>query len=107
MSDLISRSEVLKIIDEIGYVNCKCNKDFKANSCVDKVRQTVVEMPVAFDLEKVITELKELKTYKLDLADAMNEIMKREKLGNYVCLEDVIELIKIHIYDCTEPLKTT
>lgn len=36
----------------------------------------------------------------------MNEIMKREKLGNYVCLENVIELIKRHISDRTEQFKT-
>lgn len=52
------------------------------------------EIPTAFDFESVIEQLKELKTYKLDMADTMLELMKRDKLGTYVCLEDVIEIIE-------------
>lgn len=48
----------------------------------------------AFDLKNVIERLKELKTYKLNMADAMSELMNKDKLGNYVCLEDVIEILQ-------------
>lgn len=48
----------------------------------------------AFDLESVIEQLKELKTYKLNMADAMSELINKDKLGNYVCLEDVIKILK-------------
>lgn len=47
-----------------------------------------------FDLESIIEQLKELKTYKLNMADAMSELMNKDKLGNYVCLEDVIKILK-------------
>lgn len=106
MSDLISRSEVLRAIDENGYVNCKDQKDFSSNCRMDKIRQNVVEMSTVFDLDKVIAGLKELKTYKLDLADTMTEIMARGKSGTYICLEDVIELLKNNFSDTAEPPKT-
>lgn len=45
MSDLISKEEVIKIIDELGYINCHDRKDFEANNRVDKIRQKVLEIP--------------------------------------------------------------
>lgn len=51
------------------------------------------ELETTFDLESVIEQLKELKTYKLNMADAMSELMNKDKLENYVCLEDVIEIL--------------
>lgn len=56
----------------------------------------------AFDLESVIEQLKELKTYKLNMADAMSELMNKDKLGNYVCLEDVIKVLKSAINTINE-----
>lgn len=73
MSDLISRSEVIKIIDKIGYVNCECNKDFKANSRVDKIRQNVVEMPTALDLDEVMEELNQYR--QIGTVDECNTAM--------------------------------
>ena len=61
---------------------------------------------VPFDVDKVIAELEELKTYKLDLTDTMTEIMARGKSGTYICLEDVIELLKNNFSDTAEPPKT-
>lgn len=57
--DLISRKAVIALIDELGYINVSNHNDFKANYRVDKIRQGVVELPTAFDKEKVIEELKE------------------------------------------------
>lgn len=61
MRDLISRKQVIKIIDELGYVNCYDQKDYKANSRVDKVRQKIVEMPIAYDVDKVCKKINENK----------------------------------------------
>lgn len=58
------------------------------------VLMAIDKQETVFDLDKVIEKLKELKTYKLNLADAMCELMNRDKLGTYVCLEDVIEVIR-------------
>lgn len=59
-NDLIGRKEIIKRIDELGYVNCYDGKDFEANSRVDEIRQRIVEMPIAYDVDKVIEQLEEL-----------------------------------------------
>lgn len=57
--DLISKKAVIVLIDKPGYINVSSRDDFNANLRMDKVRQEVVELPIAFDKEKVIEELKE------------------------------------------------
>lgn len=44
-------------------------------------------------IEKLIGRLEELKTFKLDLADAMSELMKKDRLDNYISKEEVIEIV--------------
>ena len=39
-------------------------------------------------IEKLIGRLEELKTFKLALADAMSELMKKDKLDNYISKEE-------------------
>lgn len=57
MSDLISRQKVIKLIDELGYTNCHNGQDFEANNRVDKIRQAVVEMPTAYDVDGVVNQI--------------------------------------------------
>lgn len=44
-------------------------------------------------IEKLIGRLEELKTFKLDLADAMSELMKKDRLDNYISKEEVVEIV--------------
>ena len=44
-------------------------------------------------IDKLIGRLEELKTFKLDLADAMSELMKKDRLDNYISKEEVIEIV--------------
>ena len=55
--DLISRKAVIALIDELGYINVHNHDEFKANCRVDRIRQAVIELPTAFDKEKVKEEL--------------------------------------------------
>lgn len=99
MSNLISRSEVLRAIDENGYVNCKGQEDFSANCRMDRIRQNVVEMPTAFDLEKFIAELEDLDIHFDNDYSSRNKepmLMKQEILG----------LLKKYLTDTAEPPKT-
>lgn len=57
-NDLISRSAVINLIDKFGYINCQSSKDFEANSRVDEIRQGVVELPTAYDVDNDDTEEK-------------------------------------------------
>lgn len=58
MDRLISLNAVIKLIDELGYTNCRDSRDYEANNRMDKVRLKIQELPAAFDKEKVIEELK-------------------------------------------------
>ena len=55
--DLISREAAIALVYKLGYINVSNQYDFKANCRVDKIRQELVELPTAFDKEKVIEEL--------------------------------------------------
>lgn len=99
MSDLISRKALTEHI-ESEYR--QWGEDYDA----EQILGDIEDFPAALDLDKVIAELKELKTYKLDLADTMTEIMARGKSATYICLEDVIELLKNNPSDNAEPPKT-
>ncbi len=58
------------------------------------VQRAIENQPSAFNVEKAIQQLEKLKTCKLGLADTMSEIIRRGELGTYVCLEDVLEIVK-------------
>lgn len=96
-SDLISKNKLLENIRNWDFQECPVGA-FESESDVYKTIKeaidTIKEQPTAYDVEKIVEQLKDLKTYKLNLADAMLEIMRRVELGNYVCLEDVIEIVK-------------
>ena len=55
--DLISKKAVIVLIDKLGYINVSSRDDFNANLRMEKVRQEVVELSIAFDKEKMIEKL--------------------------------------------------
>lgn len=61
--NLISRVEVIKLIDKYGYINCYNSQDFEANNRVDKIRQKVIELPTVYDMKSVIEQLEEKRDY--------------------------------------------
>lgn len=90
-NDLISRKKAIffvrSVFDRFGI-----NAGHKSRA--DYLIKTLKNMPTAYDVDKIVERLKELKTYKLNMEDAMSEIMHRGGLGTYVCLEDVVEIVK-------------
>lgn len=88
-NDLISRSAVIKLIDELGYVNCHDGKDYAANSRVDKIRQKIMEQPTAYDVDKVVelldTECKyeDVPVYEGDA-----------ETDYYIRMEKAVEIVK-------------
>lgn len=86
--DLISRKALLYIFNKNIIFEHVTNAEGK------NVIEIIKEQPTVFNVEKYIEQLKDLKTYKLNMADAMSEIMRRGELGNYVCLEDVLQIVK-------------
>lgn len=83
--DLISRKSVIDLIDKLGYINVGNHDDFKVNCRMDKIRQEVYELPIAFNKEKVIEELKgqiELVSYNPMMA------------GKYIKKDRVIKIVE-------------
>lgn len=85
--DLISRKAVMSHVES---EHRQWGEDYDA----EQILGDIEDFPIAYNADEIIEKLKELKTYKLNMADAMSEIMRRGELGTYVCLEDVLEIIK-------------
>ena len=50
--------------------------------------------PTAYDVDKVIEQLNNIKKYNLNLADIMLDIQANGTNRHFICLEDAIEIIK-------------
>ena len=82
MSDLISRSKLLKEIETWG-------------GCVEALHEYIEKMPTAYDIDKVVEELEELKMrYFLTIANTGDEKsdFAYENVGNV--LDKAIEIVK-------------
>ncbi len=90
--DLISREDLLGT-EQLLMTNTVKNSP-PARYVLEQVLYDIENTKTAYDVGKIVEQLKNLKTYKLNIADAMSEIMCRGELGNYVCLEDVLEIVK-------------
>ena len=61
----------------------------------EELIQTIIDdIPTAFDGDKVVEQLKELKKYNLDLADRMLDLQSHGLNRHFICLEDAIEIVK-------------
>lgn len=97
--DLISRSWLLEQYDLkecTKYGNQTAEQQGKSygTMMMYEIAGMIEDAPTAYNTDKIIERFRGLKTYKLNLADAMSEIMRRGALGTYVCLEDVLEIVK-------------
>lgn len=50
--------------------------------------------PTAYDVDKVVEQLNNIKKYNLNLADIMLDIQANGINRHFVCLEDVFEIVK-------------
>ena len=73
MSDLISRSELLKEIETWG-------------GCVEALQEYISNMPTAFDTERVVEQLEGLSNAEADYYYAMN--------NDVIDREDAIDIVK-------------
>lgn len=56
--------------------------------------QKIDVQPTAYDVDKVVKQLKELNKYNLNLADCMLDIQSHGLNRHFICLEDAIEIVK-------------
>lgn len=98
--DLISKKAVIALIDKLGYINVSNRDNFNANLRMDKVRQEVVKLPTAFDKEKVIAELVNLRQKEYHDDDCEEELLDGEEIydegrsqGRFEAYHKAIEIV--------------
>lgn len=67
-----------------------------ASHCYSGVNKliNVDDVPTAYDVDKVIEKLNNIKKYNLNLADMMLDIQANGTNRHFICLEDAIEIVK-------------
>ena len=91
MSDLISRSALIEEIKLLSII--LGGKQIFSDNAKDSVLRTIDEQPTAYDIDKVVGELKELKAYAVyeDInadtkwLDKAIEIVKQSNISDDVC----------------------
>lgn len=75
------------------YESIMVNEDM---DCLDflRVESLIDAQPTAYDVDKVVQQLENLKKYELNLADMMLDIQSNGLGRHFICLEDAIEIVK-------------
>lgn len=75
------------------YDSIMVNEDM---DCLDflRVESLIDAQPTAYDVDKVVQQLENLKKYELNLADMMFDIQSNGLGRHFICLEDAIEIVK-------------
>lgn len=71
----------------------KSDDDFRRVSLAT-LASVIDAQPIAYDVDKVVKQLKELNKYNLNLADCMLDIQSHGLNRHFICLEDAIEIVK-------------
>ena len=91
MSDLISRSEVNNVIDELEVYTCGRPNTMKVEISVLQLQRLINKLkniPTAYDIDKVVEELEEMKTIK----GSMKTVTCRK--WDYGTVNRAIEIVK-------------
>lgn len=82
MSDLISRSQLLKEIEAWG-------------GCVEALHEYIQNMPIAYDVDKVVEQLEESKS-QVPVNRVLDNIIKDKpkELGQLIAYNKAIEIVK-------------
>ena len=74
--------------------------EYQCSIMVTDVLDDIDNQPTAFDVDKVVEQIEKLPHRKLNLGDAMMDIMESKKTDrHFICLEDVIAIVKGAIKD--------
>ena len=89
MSDLISRSELIKFFKE----HIRTAKDFR--EIIINIIPTIENQPTAYDVDKVVEELEEAKG-NVPVNRLLDDIIKEKpkELGQLIAYDKAIEIVK-------------
>ena len=80
------------LIKDLGYFYTKNHipVDIRAKETLS----TIMKQPTAYDIDKIVEQLNNIKQYNLNLADIMLDIQANGTNRHFICLEDAIEIVK-------------
>ena len=80
------------LIKDLSYLYTKNHipVDMRAKETLSKI----MEQPTAYNVDKVVEKLNNIKKYNLNLADIMLDIQANGTNRHFICLEDAIEIVK-------------
>lgn len=89
----------MRLIDaDLLKKNCKCTGEFEDNfKCVSlsELARVIDEQPIAFDVDKVVDQLEEIKKKYSQLSLAINDITEIQKyIGMKQAIALAIEIVK-------------
>lgn len=87
---MISEDDVLALLKNHHFDNDKGNFDLLIHNLCKEVRC----IPTAYDVDKVVEQLENLKKYEFNLADCMLDIQSHGLNRHFICLEDAIKIVK-------------
>ena len=91
MSDLISRAEVMNIIQEELSLRC----GHEADIALFSVKKKVSELPTAFDTEKVVEQLEEKTDFLKDCTKyGNNDAEQQEKSYSTMMMYEIADLVE-------------
>ena len=93
MRDLISRAEVMNIIQEELSLRC----GHEADIALFSVKKKVSELPITFDTEKVVEQMEEVKgkacTGKKCFSCVYNDICCEGEMSERVAIDNAIKIV--------------
>lgn len=91
MTTYEEKEKALRLIDADKFkLACGCID----TSSLYAISKIIDNQPTAYDIDKVVKELDELKQYKLNIGDMFCDIQENGTNRHFVCLEDAIEIVK-------------
>ena len=88
MSDLISRSEAISVLEQLNEHSLNGKMD------ISNAIYLLENQPTAYSVDKVVEELEKLQTYNMGLATLMSDLQRNGVYRHYICREDAIEIVK-------------
>lgn len=90
IEDLITRSEVLSVLKRV-FGNYGISFSEKCKGFVEEVQTAINEIPVAYDVDKVVGKLEELERWN---NEKFKDIPCKFGEGYGCCIDEVIEIVQ-------------
>lgn len=87
----------MRLIDAdhfLAFVKAELEQDRPDNMHIHNIVRVLEDLPAAYNPDRVIEQIKNLKPYKLDLADALMDTLENGKYRHFICLEEAVNIVE-------------